>query len=110
MDHIIVDKLWGGEEIFANNDLYCGKLLTCKDGIWSSNGKYHYHIIKDETFFIVEGELCLDLEEVKTITLKKGESYRVYPYTKHRFKSITNVCSFIEVSTHDDPSDSIRVD
>ncbi len=47
-DNERVEKTWGSELWFANNDMYCGKLLTVNVDKWSSEGKFHYHKIKDE--------------------------------------------------------------
>ena len=94
MDNIIVMKTWGFEEWLVNNELYCGKILTCvrtnMDGNWSSQGKYHYHKNKDETFFIFKGELLLDIEG-KEIIMKEGDTYRIKPEVKHRFKAISPI-------------------
>ena len=42
-----VKKTWGFELWFANTAEYCGKLLVVEHGKWSSEGKFHYHEIKD---------------------------------------------------------------
>ena len=104
-------KTWGMEEWFENNEKYCGKKLTIYNGAWSSNGKFHYHKIKDETFFIIEGTLLLDVEidgVIRYLTLNTGSSFRVKPNVKHRFTSSSSVCVFIEVSTTHRDDDSYR--
>jgi len=112
--HGYVKKTWGSELWFANNDLYCGKLLTVESGKWSSEGKYHYHKIKDETFFVIEGRLWLDIGDDKTgeyqrLHLYANDSYRVMPGVKHRFTASSSfTCKFIEASTHHDDEDSYR--
>jgi mannose-6-phosphate isomerase-like protein (cupin superfamily) len=102
-----VGKLWGFEIWFENNDLYCGKKIFCRDEIWSSEGDYHYHPIKDETFYVIEGKLELDVEGTVNI-LSEGEAMRIKPGTKHRFRSHRDRCVFIEVSTTHCDTDSIR--
>ena len=106
--HTLVSKEWGQEEWFENNELYCGKILTCRDRIWSSGGRYHYHIEKDETFYILEGRLRLEVEG-DTMILGSGDSYRVLPGQKHRFRSEDGSCRFVEVATQHREEDSIRV-
>jgi mannose-6-phosphate isomerase-like protein (cupin superfamily) len=106
-------KNWGKEEWFENNELYCGKVLTVNAGQWSSHGKFHYHKIKDETFYIMTGELVLDVEVdgvIKRLVLVPGSSYRVKPGVKHRFtaSNIQLECKFIEVSTTHSDDDSYR--
>jgi len=109
-----VEKSWGYEHWFVNGARYCGKLLSVEPGKWSSKGAYHYHKLKDETFFVIEGELQLDYVdndgEFKTLFLKKYDSFRVHQQTKHRFTAVSSDgCKFIEASTTHRDSDSYRV-
>lgn len=109
-----VPKSWGYEHWFVNTSRYCGKLLSIENGKWSSNGAYHYHKMKDETFFIIEGTLRLDYVtnegEFKTVFLDKYDSFRVEQLMKHRFTAAsTGGCKFIEASTTHRDSDSYRV-
>ncbi len=108
-----VEKSWGWELWFANNEKYCGKQLFVRQGEWSSNGKYHFHKIKDETFFVIEGGLILDYvedDEFKTIILGMNESFHIPSGMKHRFTAATNEgCKFIEASTTHREDDSYRV-
>lgn len=105
----IMKKTWGYEFIFENNSKYCGKLIHIRKDEFSSNGKYHYHKIKDETFFVIKGKLRVMYFEdsmSKFVTLKRGDSLRIISEMPHRFTSLTKYCEFIEVSTHHDDSDS----
>jgi len=107
----IVIKDWGYEKWIENNDKYCMKLLHCEDGKWSSKGKFHYHEQKDETFFVVSGELKIEVEidgVIRTFLLIEGNSFRVKPGVKHRFMSMGDDCDFIEASTTHSDEDSIR--
>lgn len=107
-----VDKDWGYEVWFENNEMYCGKMLKVVRDIWSSNGKFHYHKRKDETFIVIEGELLLDIGDEKGVIteniLTPYESIRVKPGVKHRFTSNTPQTKFIEVSTTHSDDDSFR--
>ena len=51
-----VEKRWGSETWFANNEEhnYCGKILHFNKGKKCS---WHYHKIKQETFYIQKGKL-----------------------------------------------------
>jgi len=106
------EKTWGGELWFANNGKYCGKLLWIEQGKWSSEGKYHYHKIKDETFFCIEGDLILQYVEDdihRHIILRPNESFRILPGIKHRFSTKSFLgCKFIEASTTHSELDSYR--
>lgn len=114
---MFVKKSWGWEYWFSNvNETqtnYCGKLLYVEHGKWSSNFKYHYHLAKDETFMVLEGELQLDYitddGRNKTVYLHPLQTFRVTPGMKHRFtSSIRTGCKFVEVSTFHSDSDSYR--
>ncbi len=107
-----VEKSWGYEVWFANTDQYCGKLLCVRKGQWSSGGKFHYHKVKDETFFVIEGTLILDVIQdsgnVMTYRLGPNTSLRIFPGQKHRFSTDDETCRFIEASTTHMEEDSIR--
>jgi mannose-6-phosphate isomerase-like protein (cupin superfamily) len=52
----IVPKIWGYEIIFANNELYCGKILHFYEG---GKGSLHYHVKKTESWYIQSGRILL---------------------------------------------------
>lgn len=109
-----IHKTWGYEHWFANTARYCGKLLFVQHGFWSSKGAYHYHKLKDETFFVIDGRLVLEYVtndgEFKRKILEQYESFRVDPLMKHRFTGADpGGCKFIEASTTHRDSDSYRV-
>ena len=105
-----VPKCWGHEIIFVNNELYCGKLLVFRQGAKFS---MHYHLIKDETWYVSEGEFIyrwIDTEIGETIEqrLKTGDTVRQLPGQPHQLEALTNGTVF-EVSTQHFDSDSYRV-
>jgi mannose-6-phosphate isomerase-like protein (cupin superfamily) len=105
-----VPKGWGEELIIENNDKYCGKLLIFKAGCKFS---MHYHMIKDETWYVDKGEFTykwIDTETADTIeiNLKPGDIVRQRPGQPHQLIAITDGIIF-EVSTHHEDSDSYRV-
>ena len=105
-----VPKGWGEEIIIENNEMYCGKLLKFKKGCKFS---MHYHLIKDETWYVNEGEFLyrwIDTEtaEVNEQHLKEGDSVRQYPGQPHQLEALTDGTVF-EVSTEHFDSDSYRV-
>lgn len=107
-----VMKTWGYEHWFVNTPRYCGKMLFVEKGKWSSEGRYHYHKLKDETFFIIEGELHLDYIKdgvTRTEILKQYDSFRIRQHVKHRFTATSeDGCKFIEASTTHRDTDSYR--
>lgn len=105
-----VPKGWGHEIIFENNELYCGKLLCFKKGAKFS---MHYHMIKDETWYVQEGEFIyrwIDTEtaEVNEQILKVGDSVRQRPGQPHQLEALEDGVVY-EVSTEHFDSDSYRV-
>lgn len=109
-----VYKSWGWEHWFENNLKYCGKLLYVEFDKWSSKGAYHYHKIKTETFFVIEGSLRLDYVtnkgKLETKILKLYDSFTIPKEMKHRFTALTaKGCKFIEASTTHKDEDSYRV-
>jgi len=106
----IIKKTWGIEYWVENNEKYCCKVLVVFRGKWNSEGLFHKHLRKDETFLVIEGELILDLGGIEYRVLKPFDSYRVLPGKPHRFTALTDKCVFIEASTHHDEEDSIRGD
>ena len=87
-----VPKGWGNEIIFVNNELYCGKLLCFKAGAAFS---MHYHMIKDETWYVQEGEFIyrwIDTEtaEVNEQKLVVGDSVRQFPGQPHQLIALTD--------------------
>ena len=73
-----VPKGWGEELIIENNEKYCGKLLIFKAGCKFS---MHYHMIKDETWYVESGEFIyrwIDTEtaDVHEQHLKPGNIVR----------------------------------
>ena len=109
-DECNVPKGWGHEIVFENNEFYCGKILVFKKGCKFS---MHYHMIKDETWYVEEGEFLyrwIDTETAEVIEkiLKKGDSVRQYPGQPHQLEAITEGTIF-EVSTEHFDSDSYRV-
>jgi mannose-6-phosphate isomerase-like protein (cupin superfamily) len=102
--HKIVKKDWG-YEVWIVNGTYCGKSILVGEK-WSSGGKFHYHKIKDETFYVISGHLVVGLTDYKEIILEEGQSLRIKPGQGHRFRSASGECLFIEFSTHHEDSDS----
>lgn len=94
-----VDKPWGYELWWAVTDKYVGKILSIDKGHTLS---LQYHEIKDETLYVQEGELILELHsgngEIEFLNILPGHSIRIKPNTKHRLKALKDSKIF-EVST-----------
>ena len=106
--HKIVPKGWGKEVHVHNDTDYCCKLLHLNEGGQCS---LHFHIQKEETFYVLEGEVELEMfHDLKSekIVLEKGESIDVPRYLAHSFKGIKKSI-ILETSTFDSAPDSIRI-
>ena len=98
-----VKKVWGKEIWMANTSLYCGKKLILNKGKRCS---LHMHKNKDETFYIDEGKILMELGE-ETKVMKSGDVVRIKPRTLHRFTGLKDSI-IIEISTHHEDDDTYR--
>jgi mannose-6-phosphate isomerase-like protein (cupin superfamily) len=105
-----VEKGWGHELWIVNKD-YCGKLLHFRRGKKCS---WHYHIVKDEVFFLQSGRLLVrfgpgdDLRSASSVLLLPGMAFSVPPGLRHQMDAEEDSHLF-EFSTHHEDEDSIRV-
>jgi mannose-6-phosphate isomerase len=94
-----VDKPWGYELIWADTDLYVGKILHVEPGHALS---LQYHQQKDETIHLLHGSLRFWIgqraDRLVQIELHEGQSYRIRPGTVHRMEALTAV-DILEAST-----------
>lgn len=66
---------------------------------------------KDKTFYVLEGRIEMELDDSGLIySFYRGQSTRIKPGCKHRFWSVTDTAKILEVSTHHEDSDSIRIE
>ena len=107
----IVPKGWGYEKWIVNTDEYCGKLLHFIKGKKCS---WHYHKLKDETFYLQEGKLLVkysdndNLDEATEIILERGDKFHVYRGLRHQMFAMEDTDMF-EFSTQHFDSDSHRI-
>ena len=107
---ILVPKGWGSEIIFANNELYCGKILRFTKG-----GKFsmHYHLKKKETWYVSSGSFLFKYIDTsnasnKEMTLSVGDTITNEIGEPHQLVCLEEGDIF-EVSTHHEDCDSYRV-
>lgn len=103
-------KGWGSEE-WIINDKYCLKILNFNAGAEFS---MHYHIIKDETWYVQSGVLVLEYFDLtnanrRSVELVAGSIVRIPPNTPHKLKAITTA-TILEVSTQHFETDSYRIE
>ena len=104
-------KGWGYEKWIVNKEEYCGKLLHMIKGKKCS---WHYHTLKDETFYLQEGKILLkysddnNLEKAKEIVLCRGDKFHIYRGLRHQMFALEDTDLF-EFSTQHFEHDSNRV-
>ena len=94
-----VEKPWGWELVWAETELYVGKLLRIDAGHALS---LQYHEVKDEAWLVQEGRALLELglvgEPLETIEIGPGDTFHYAPGTVHRITAIEDTL-VLEVST-----------
>lgn len=124
-----VNKLWGHETHIHNANGYCGKRLFLNEGPteFVPVSSIHYHVKKHETLQCAVGVVGMEIFNAtwnsisqrfyyptlwKRFFLSPGQSISLEPYTVHRFWNArrASASEFLEFSTEDDPSDSIRIE
>ena len=106
-----VQKGWGKEIWLANNNKYCGKILKFNAG---SKFSMHYHVDKEETFYILDGHLKLKYFDLSNAEEKIQDLYSVDvvdipQFNPHKIEAIKE-STIIEISTHHEDSDSYRIE
>jgi mannose-6-phosphate isomerase len=94
-----VKKPWGHELVWAETDLYVGKILCIRPGEALS---VQLHRSKDETLYLRSGSIRLlmgpDPESLIDVGLREGEAVRITPGTVHSIEAITEA-EVLETST-----------
>jgi mannose-6-phosphate isomerase len=95
-----VDKPWGWELIWADTDLYVGKILFVRAG---QSLSLQFHNEKDESWYVETGRAKLELGEAGQAILSaevigEGACFHYPPGTVHRVTAIEDT-TILEVST-----------
>ena len=107
----IHEKKCGREIWIQNSEKYCGKILEFDK---NSHFSMHYHMIKEETWYILVGKFILeyyDLEHAakKSKELLVGDVIHIKPGVIHKLTS-KSYGKIIEVSTQHFETDSYRIE
>jgi mannose-6-phosphate isomerase-like protein (cupin superfamily) len=105
-----VNKGWGQEIIWATNDMYCGKILSFKEG---GKMSMHFHLNKHETWYVLEGSFMVNKintenAEKYTTNARKGSTIVNKPGEPHQVICMQEG-KILEVSTPDSIEDNYRV-
>ena len=108
-----VSKGWGYEEWLVNKDEYCGKLLFIKK---NKKFSWHYHKLKDETFYIHTGKVQITYgfednirsSRIDRAVLEPGDTFYIPVGMRHQVKGLLDTQMF-EFSTMHFDEDSYRI-
>ena len=107
-----VEKIWGHELIFHNNDEFCGKLLVFpKSG---SSFSMHYHMLKNEAWYVQAGSFSFDWVDTEEGQLyhdylQPGQCVDINRGQPHKLTYMKANSIIFEVSTQHFDSDSYRI-
>jgi len=107
-----VPKGWGFEKWIVNNEEYCGKLLYF---VKNKKCSWHYHRLKDETFYIQSGKIKLkysekdELAHALEVILNPGDKFHIYRGLRHQMIALEDTELF-EFSTQHFDEDSYRLE
>lgn len=94
-----VEKPWGYEIIWAETDLYVGKILHINAGEALS---LQYHREKDETICVLSGEMRFlagpSEDALQEYVMRPQDRFHTRPGTVHRMIALTD-CDILEAST-----------
>ena len=107
-----IDKGWGFEIIFANNDHYCGKLLVFERA--GAKTSLVFHKEKRKSWFVNAGKFkvkYIDVAtgEVKEAILEEGKTADFAELGPHQIEALVPNSIIFEVGTADYVEDRFRL-
>ncbi|MHA2010071.1 MAG: cupin domain-containing protein [Candidatus Hodarchaeales archaeon] len=110
----VAEKGWGKEVWMENRQepSLCFKYMMLEH---NKRCSLHYHLEKDELFFVISGSMMFiwidpETSEEKHLELRSGDSVFVPKGLAHQFGGVSEKsCHFIELSTFHADEDSYRV-
>jgi hypothetical protein len=107
-----LDKGWGFEVVWANNDHYCGKLLVFEKA--GAKTSLVFHKDKKKSWFVNAGKFQLTFidvatGEIKQAVLEEGKTADFSELSPHQIEAMVDNSVIIEVSTTDYVEDRFRL-
>ena len=107
-----IDKGWGFEIIFANNDKYCGKLLVFERA--GAKTSLVFHKEKRKSWFVNAGKFkvkYIDVAtgEIKEAVLEEGKTADFAELGPHQIEALAPNSIIFEVGTADYVEDRFRL-
>jgi D-lyxose ketol-isomerase len=85
---------------------YCGKFLFL---FANQRCPLHHHNIKDETFFIVKGQVLMEADG-RTFLMQPGDTFKMRPGVDHTFAAADGPALILEVSLPSIEHDNVFAD
>lgn len=107
-----VDKGWGFEIVFANNDKYCGKLLIFERA--GAKTSLVFHREKSKSWFVNAGKfkiryIDVSTGEMKEAVLEEGQTADFGSLGPHQIEAVVANSIIFEVGTSDYVEDRFRL-
>ena len=107
-----VDKGWGFEIVWSNNDKYCGKLLVFEKA--GAKTSLVLHKEKAKSWFVNAGKFkitYIDVAtgEMKEAILEEGKTVDFGPLSPHQLEALVAGSIIFEVGTTDYVEDRLRL-
>ena len=107
-----VDKGWGFEIVFANNDKYCGKLLVFEHA--GAKTSLVFHKEKAKSWFVNAGKFKITFVDVATGDMKEavieeGRTVDFGPLSPHQVEALVDGSIIFEVGSSDYVEDRFRL-
>lgn len=108
----LIEKIWGYEVVWATNENYSAKMMVFARA--GNRTSFHYHKIKDKTWFVSTGKFILrwidtDTAETKESVLTEGSTWRCLPLRPHQLEAMIDGSMISEVSTADLAADTFLI-
>ena len=107
-----VDKGWGFEIVFANNDKYCGKLLVFEKAGAKTSLVFHKEKVK--SWFVNAGRfkvrfIDINTGEIKEAVLEEGQTADFAQLSPHQVEALADGSVLFEVGMPDYIEDRFRL-
>jgi len=107
-----IDKGWGYEIVWANNDSYCGKLLIFPTA--GAKTSLVMHKIKKKSWLVNAGKfkgIFIDMStgETKDVIIEEGKTVDFGELSPHKLESLQHNSIILEVGTPDYVEDRYRL-
>jgi mannose-6-phosphate isomerase-like protein (cupin superfamily) len=107
-----IDKGWGFEIVWANNDKYSGKLIVFEKA--GAKTSLLFHKDKKKSWFVNAGRFKMryvdvNTGELKEAILEEGKTADIGELTPHQLEALVDGSIIFEVGTTDNVEDRFRL-